>query len=104
MNKESSNVEIPVSEERSSRSSNIPRIKLRIGFIGLGAMGLSHVQAMRRLCGDYVELAAVCGSNEARLQSALKEAAPAARVFKEPDELLQSPLDAVFVSTPNFTH
>jgi predicted dehydrogenase len=104
MNKESSNVEIPVSEERSSRSSNIPRMKLRIGFIGLGAMGLSHVQAMRRLCGDYVELAAVCGSNEARLQSALKEAAPAARVFKEPGELLQSPLDAVFVSTPNFTH
>src|SRR5216684_3264864 len=78
-------------------------MKLRVGFIGLGAMGLSHVQTVRRICGDTAEVTAICARDQGRIQKAL-EAAPAARVCKDPAELLKLPLDAIFVSTPNFTH
>ncbi len=78
-------------------------MKLRIGFIGLGAMGLSHVKAIDRLCGDEAEIIALCGTTEANLQAAL-DVAPKAKTFKDSTPLIQSDLDAIFVSTPNFTH
>ena len=78
-------------------------MKLRIGFIGLGAMGLSHVKAIQRLCGDKVEIAALCGATDTNFQAAA-EVAPTAKRFKQPSQLIQSRLDAIFVSTPNFTH
>jgi predicted dehydrogenase len=78
-------------------------MKLRIGFIGLGAMGLSHLKAIHRLCADKAEITALCGATDANFQAAI-EVAPAAKRFKQPDQLIQSELDAIFVSTPNFTH
>lgn len=78
-------------------------MKLRIGFIGLGAMGLSHVKAMQRLCTDKTEITALCGTNDANFQTAI-EVAPGAKRFKQASQLIQSELDAIFVSTPNFTH
>ena len=66
-------------------------------------MGLSHVQSIRRLCADKAEVSAVCDMTPAYLQKAL-ELVPAARPFKEASELINFPLDAVMVSTPNFTH
>jgi myo-inositol 2-dehydrogenase/D-chiro-inositol 1-dehydrogenase len=76
---------------------------LRVGFIGLGAMGLSHVKAMQRLCADKTEITALCGTNDANFQAAV-EVSPGARRFKQASQLIQSELDAIFVSTPNFTH
>ena len=81
----------------------LPPMKLRIGFLGLGAMGLSHVKSMRRLCGDKAEVAAICDLSPANLQSGI-EAAPGAKAYKEAAELIHAPLDAIIVSTPNFTH
>jgi len=78
-------------------------VKLKIGFIGLGAMGLSHVNSIRRLCADKAEVSAFCDTSPQNLKSAL-EVAPDAKVFRKSDELIQSELDAIFVSTPNFTH
>jgi predicted dehydrogenase len=76
---------------------------LRFGFIGLGAMGQSHLNTVATLCREDARVAAVCAGNPAHIQEALK-AAPDAKVFKTGAELIRSPLDAVFVSTPNFTH
>ena len=78
-------------------------MKLRIGFIGLGAMGLSHVQSIRRLCSDQAEIAALSDMTQANLQQAL-QIAPSAKVYRTAEELINSPLDAIFISTPNFTH
>jgi len=78
-------------------------MKLRIGFIGLGAMGLSHVKAIHRLCGDKAEIVALCGTSDTNFQAAI-EVAPDAKRFKQATQLIHSDLDAVFVSTPNFTH
>lgn len=77
--------------------------KLRFGFLGLGAMGFSHVKSFATLCPDHVEISAICSSNEANIKK-VREIAPAVNVCKTEAELIQSPLDAVVVSTPNFTH
>mgnify|MGYP003350594774 CR=1 FL=1 len=49
------------------------------------------------------ECVALCGRNEANLRRAL-EVAPNARVFTDELELINSDLDAVCISTPNFNH
>src|SRR5260221_298291 len=66
-------------------------------------MGLSHVQALARLCGDKAQIAAVCDRSDANVQKAL-QIAPSAAIFTEPEKLISAPLDAIFVSTPNFSH
>jgi len=78
-------------------------MRLRLGFIGLGAMGLSHVQSMLRLGEEKVEVAAFCANNETHIGQA-REWVPSARVFSGPAELIGARLDAIFVSTPNFQH
>jgi predicted dehydrogenase len=78
-------------------------MKLRLGFIGLGAMGLSHLQAMRRLCGDSTQITAICARNPENIQKALRDA-PDAKTFERPEDLIAAGVDAVFVSTPNSTH
>src|SRR6476661_1387573 len=78
-------------------------MKLRVGFIGIGAMGISHVKSIHDGCGRQAEAMAVCSNNEANIQKALA-IAPKARVFKDETALIESDLDAVFISTPNFTH
>lgn len=79
------------------------QVKLRFGFLGLGAMGFSHVNSFAKLCGEQIEIAAICSSNDANIKKAL-ELSSKVKVFKNESELIASPLDAVIVSTPNFTH
>src|SRR5437868_6109505 len=78
-------------------------MKLRCGFIGIGAMGLSHLKAMHLDNGRHAEAAAICGSDIEHITRAL-EIAPQADVCETAEDLIQSNLDAIFVSTPNFTH
>jgi len=78
-------------------------MKLRVGFIGIGAMGISHVKSIHEGCSREAEAVAICSSNEANIQKALA-VAPKARVFKDEAALIDSDLDAVFISSPNFTH
>jgi predicted dehydrogenase len=78
-------------------------VKIRFGFIGVGAMGLSHVNSFARLCGDKVEIAAVCTSNKAT-EKKVREVAPDAKLLGNEWDLIDSKLDAIVVSTPNFTH
>lgn len=78
-------------------------MKIRLGFLGLGAMGFSHVSSFAKLCADTVEIAAVCSSNEANIKKA-RDLAPNLQLFTRESDLIQAPLDAIVVSTPNFTH
>src|SRR5437764_9677635 len=78
-------------------------MKLKVGFIGLGAMGLSHVNSIERLCADTAEVSAFCDTSPQNLKSAL-EVAHNAKVYRKSDDLMRSQVDAIFVSTPNFTH
>ncbi|MBI4664669.1 MAG: Gfo/Idh/MocA family oxidoreductase [Verrucomicrobia bacterium] len=78
-------------------------MKLRVGFLGVGAMGNSHLKTITEHHSDVAEAAAICARSESNIQRALGMA-PQARVFQEEERLIQSDLDAVFVSTPNVTH
>ncbi|MBM3877346.1 MAG: Gfo/Idh/MocA family oxidoreductase [Verrucomicrobia bacterium] len=79
-------------------------MKLRLGFLGIGSMGISHVQQWHVKLAARSTCAALCGRNEANLKRALA-VAPDAKVFSDERELIHSPLvDAVAISTPNFTH
>lgn len=66
-------------------------------------MGLSHLKAMHVGWAERAEATAICAPGETNLKRAL-EVAPEARVFRDENALIHSELDAVFVSTPNFTH
>jgi predicted dehydrogenase len=78
-------------------------MKLRIGFIGVGSMGLSHVKSIHERCAQHAEVVAICSNSETNVQKALA-IAPKIKVFHNEKELINSELDAIFVSTPNFTH
>lgn len=78
-------------------------MKLKIGFIGLGAMGLSHLKSMHLGRAQHAEAVAICGRNEANIEKAI-EVAPKAAVFKDESALINSDLDAIFIATPNFLH
>ena len=71
---------------------------MRIGLIGAGAIARRHVGVLAAL--DGVELAAVCDSDPARAASL----AAGAAVYGSWQELLEHPLDAVFVCTPPAAH
>jgi predicted dehydrogenase len=71
---------------------------VRIGLIGAGAIARRHVGVLSAL--DGVELVAVCDSDPARAESI----AAGAAVCGSWPELLERPLDAVFVCTPPAAH
>ena len=77
--------------------------KIRMGFIGVGSMGYSHLQLFHQECRGQAEAVALCASNQERIQRAL-EVAPDMALHKKESDLIQSDLDAVVISSPNFTH
>ncbi len=77
--------------------------KIRMGFIGIGAMGFSHLELFHKDCGKKAEAVAFCARNKERIAAA-REVAPDMELFKKEVDLIRSDLDAVVVSSPNFTH
>ena len=77
--------------------------KIRMGFIGVGSMGYSHLQLFHQECRGQAAAVALCASNQERIQRAL-EVAPDMALHKKESDLIQSDLDAVVISSPNFTH
>ncbi len=72
---------------------------MRVGIIGLGKMGMTHLQNAKKMELDIV---GVADMSKKRLQNAkeigIKE------VFSDYKELLKTNLDAVIISLPNFNH
>ena len=77
--------------------------KIRMGFIGVGAMGYSHLEIFHQQCSKQTEAVAFCATNTERIQRAQK-IAPEAVLHKNESSLIKSDLDAVIISSPNFTH
>ncbi len=77
--------------------------KIRMGFIGVGSMGFSHLQLFHEECRDQAEAVAICASNHGRITRAM-EIAPNMQLFRREKDLIHSELDAVVISSPNFTH
>jgi len=77
--------------------------KIRMGFLGAGAMGFSHLQLFHHECGGKAEAVALCARDKGRIQRAM-DAVPKLELFDDEFDLIRSDLDAVVISTPNFTH
>jgi predicted dehydrogenase len=77
--------------------------KIRMGFIGAGAMGYSHIQLFHEQCKRQAIAVALCASNRERIRKAQK-ISPDIKLYKKEPELIQSDIDAVVISSPNFTH
>ena len=75
-------------------------MRIRIGYIGTGMMGLQHVEIFRDHFSERAEGVALCDPHKPnRLKAIL--ALPEAQVYHDADELIRSDLDAVVISTPN---
>ena len=74
--------------------------KMRVGVIGVGAMGRNHARVLSRLPG--VDLAGVCDTDKSRANeiASLCGTLP----FYYAEELLDQELDAVHVVVPTFIH
>ena len=76
--------------------------QLRIGVIGLGSQGSSHISQFKRL--DNVEIAYLCDVDEGRLAKAAREV-PSARPVGDLRRILDDKsIDAVSIATPDHWH
>ncbi|MCS7033187.1 MAG: Gfo/Idh/MocA family oxidoreductase, partial [Phycisphaerae bacterium] len=76
--------------------------ELRIGFIGAGAIALTHAKYLSRIEG--IELTAAADPSPASLNK-FAEAHSTARTFTDPAQMLkETKLDAVCVCSPNSAH
>ena len=78
--------------------------KVRIGIIGLGAMGLSHSETFFNGGVDGSVLSAVCDADQARLLS-VQEKFRGVKVFSSAADMYSSgEIDAVVIATPHYSH
>ena len=78
--------------------------KIRVGIVGIGNMGSSHLRNYKENKMPEVEITAVCDIKEDRLQWAEKEFPEIAR-FDCYDKMLESGLcDAILIAVPHYDH
>jgi predicted dehydrogenase len=75
--------------------------KLRLGFVGVGWIGRSRLQALAE--SGLAEVSAIADPDSAGIE-ACEKLAPEARVFDGLSELLSQDLDAVVIATPSALH
>ena len=76
--------------------------KIKVGIIGMGYIGESHIEAVRRI--GVCELYAIADTN-AELAKAKADYYGIEKCYSSVEELLADPeIDAVHNCTPNFLH
>lgn len=78
-----------------------PRPALRLGFLGVGWIGRSRMQAL--LGSGLAEATAIADASPATVEEA-RALAPEAEVMAGLDELLEAGLDGVVIATPSAMH
>ena len=78
-------------------------MKLKLGFIGTGGMGRSHIRTIMESLADLAEPVALYDPHPPSAAAAT-ELAPGVRVCESEQELLGTDVDAVFISSPNCLH
>ena len=78
--------------------------KVKLGVIGVGNMGSSHIKNYLKDTMPEIEITAVADINPDRLQWA-KEQLPDVKTFNTASELMDSgEVEAVLIATPHYDH
>lgn len=78
--------------------------KVRLGIIGIGNMGSSHLNRIQKGEVPEMEVTAVCDTNPERLEWAEKNHPTVAR-FEDAEKMMDSGLvDAILVAVPHYDH
>jgi predicted dehydrogenase len=85
----------------AGQAAKSPTEKMRLGFVGVGWIGRSRLQALAD--SGLVEVAALMDPDQARIE-ACEQFAPEAQVSDSLDGLLRQDLDAVVIATPSALH
>ncbi|MCM3790878.1 Gfo/Idh/MocA family oxidoreductase [Domibacillus indicus] len=79
--------------------------KVKIGVIGLGNMGSSHVSQLANGLVKGGQLTAVCDFNEDRLKAANEKTGGQLACFTDPDTFFnQADIEAVLIAAPHYDH
>src|SRR5215469_13362071 len=81
--------------------SSIHGRKPRLGFLGVGWIGLNRMEAVAR--SGLGEIAAICDTSDQVLERSLSSA-PGAAAVRSFDELLEADLDGLVIATPSAQH
>ncbi|KKI88411.1 oxidoreductase [Bacillus sp. SA1-12] len=78
---------------------------IKVGVIGIGNMGRSHVLLLGKGKINGAILTAICDPFQEQLESLISDAAGDVKVYRDEDEFLnKSGIDAVLISTPHYDH
>ncbi|MGM7723822.1 Gfo/Idh/MocA family protein [Metabacillus sp. Hm71] len=78
---------------------------IKVGVIGIGNMGRSHVQLLGKGKIKGAILTAICDSFQDQLESLVSDFQGDVQIFSDEDEFLnKSGIDAVLISTPHYDH
>jgi len=79
--------------------------KVKVGVIGLGAIGNVHINAYQAACGNEAELAAVCDIVPEKTEAmGQRLGIPSSHQFADYKEMLKTDVDAVLVCVWNNLH
>ena len=93
------------SNNNSNVEEGIYMSLVKIGVIGIGNMGSSHVQMLAKGQIKGAELTAVCSSNEDRIQWVKSHTNGDVKIFRDQDSFFNdSEIDAVLIATPHYSH
>jgi predicted dehydrogenase len=76
--------------------------RVRVGIIGLGVMGEQYLRIYQ--AHPLAEVTAICNRSQARLDEIGRKYGIEARYHDFEEMILQAPIDAVCVATPDFAH
>jgi predicted dehydrogenase len=78
---------------------------IKVGVIGIGNMGSSHVQILDKGQIEGAILTAICSSNENRIDWVKNHTSGDVQIFRDEETFLtESGIDAVVIATPHYSH
>ena len=80
-------------------------VLVKVGVIGIGNIGSSHVQLLNNGQIKGAALTAVCSSNESRIEWIKNHSKGDVKIFKDEDTFFnESGIEAVLIATPHYSH
>ena len=78
---------------------------VKVGVIGIGNMGSSHVLKLNQGQIEGATLTAICSRNEERIEWVKNHTTGNVQIFQDEETFLnESGIDAVLIATPHYSH